>query len=61
MLIIAPIINKNVIPSQIDLLIKSTIHIGQLILFIASSLCFFDSGLKIFFQSIFNHLNVKIT
>jgi hypothetical protein len=56
---IAQIINKNTIHSHTDLLIKSTIQIGQLICAIASSLCFGFSGAKMLFQSIFNHLNVS--
>jgi hypothetical protein len=57
--IIAQIINKNTIQASRELLIKSTIHIGQLTCAIASSLSFGVSGLNIFLINIHIHLNVK--
>jgi len=52
-LITAVIISKNIIHSHIDLLMKSTIHIGQLIDCIAVSLSFSSFGANILFHNFF--------
>jgi len=57
--IIAQITIKNTIHHSIELLIKSTIQIGQLTCCKASSLSFGVSGLNIFLTKIHNHLNVN--
>jgi hypothetical protein len=57
--ITAHIINIKIIQALIELLIKSTIHIGQLTCLIASSLSLGVSGLNIFFTNIHIHLNVN--
>jgi len=57
--IIAQIINIKIIHSEIDAVIKLTIHIGQLTWEIASSLCSGLSGINIFQTRSFNHLKVN--
>jgi hypothetical protein len=58
--IIAQIINIKLIPFCIELLIKSTIHIGHFTCFIASVLCSGVSGVKILTNNNLIHLNVRI-
>ena len=57
---IAQIININIIHSEIEDEIKSTIQIGQLTCCKASSLSLGVSGTKIFQRSSFSHLKVNI-